>query len=216
MPNDHTTQQRWTGSGFHAQALGDGCLLYVGRVPPTLSWDEATFKAVWALHPAARPVIKMLGRHVAVPRWYQAYGADYYFSRQTSEALPVPDLLAPLLAWASAAIDPRMNGLLLNWYDGRFGHYIGPHNDNEKQLAEGAPIVTVSFGETRVFRLSRKGPGGRTLTRDFAAVPGTVFILPRETNGEWKHAVPRKASYLGRRISVTVRAFETDPDTKDI
>ena len=37
----------------------------------------------------------------------QAYGRDYQFSGTVSPALPVPTLLAPYLAWAKAAIDPR-------------------------------------------------------------------------------------------------------------
>jgi alkylated DNA repair dioxygenase AlkB len=214
VQNDHVAQQRWAENGFHAQALGDGNLLYFGGVPGPLFWDEATFEAAWSLHPPERPVIKMVGRHVAIPRWQQAYGADYFFSGRVSQALPIPPLFTPLLEWVRQAIDPRLNGLLLNWYDGP-AHYIGPHNDSEVGMPEGAPIVTISFGETRAFRLTRKGPGGRVITRDFAATSGSVFILPRQTNRAWKHAVPKKASYRGRRISVTVRAFETDLSAKE-
>jgi alkylated DNA repair dioxygenase AlkB len=198
--------QKWIENGFEAHALGEGCLFYTGRLPADLAWDDNTFEAAWVLHPETRPIIRMVGKDVAIPRWQQAYGRDYYFSRQNSSAAPVPPLFAPLLEWAKEVVDPRLNGLLLNWYAGP-GHYIGPHNDEERALAEGAPIVTISFGETRIFRLTRKGPDGRTTARDIEATPGSVFVLPRETNRAWKHAVPKKARYRGRRISVTVRAF---------
>ena len=65
-----------------------------------------------------------------------------------------------------------------------------------------APIVTISFGETRTFRLTR----GKE-KRDFEAVSGAVFVLPYSTNLAWKHAVPKSVRYRGRRISVTLRAF---------
>ena len=65
--------------------------------------------------------------------------------------------------------------------------------------------MTISFGEERIFRLSH--PKTKQ-TRDFAARDGTVFVTPYETNLAWKHDVPRSAHWRGRRISITIRAFE--------
>jgi alkylated DNA repair dioxygenase AlkB len=206
MDNHGSPQRRWEASGFRAQDLGGGCLLYAGRLPLGLLWDGARFEEAWRLRPADRPVIRMLARDVAIPRHQQAYGEDYEFSGKTSVALPVPPILEPLLAWARETVDPRMNGLLLNWYDGP-DEYIGPHHDSTRGMADGAPILTLSFGETRTFRLTKKAPGGGGLTRNFRAADGAAFILPRDTNEAWKHAVPKSARYQGRRISVTVRAF---------
>ena len=92
-------------------------------------------------------------------------------------------------------------------YEGRLGHYIGPHSDKTEQLVPGAPIVTLSFGEERVFRLRPiEGKG----YRDFRADDGTVFVMPDETNRAWHHEVPRFARYRGQRVSVTLRAFIDD------
>src|SRR5262249_29056400 len=93
--------------------------------------------------------------------------------------------------------------------------YIGPHHDSVKHMVEGAPIVTVSFGEERIFRLTLEktvfveGKRKRVIDRelDFPAPPGTVFVMPYDTNLAWKHGVPKSARYTGRRISVTFRAF---------
>lgn len=175
-------------------------------------WDAATFDAVWALYPEAKHVIHMPGGPVETPRWQQAYGADYHYTGRTNAALPVPPVLEPLRAWARQHIDPRLNALLLNWYEGP-GHYIGPHHDSTRDMIADTPIVTISLGETRVFRLTR-GTGEAKETRDFEATSGTVFVLPYATNLVWKHAVPKSARYRGRRISVTLRAFAssaTDP-----
>lgn len=191
--------------GFVPHDLGDGHRFLTGTLPADLVWDAARFGEVWALHPAGKHVIHMPGGPVETPRWQQAYGADYHYTGRTYRALPVPGVLAPLREWARAAIEPRLNGLLLNWYEGA-GHYIGPHHDSTKDMVPDTPIVTVSFGETRAFRLTR-GAGGGKETRDFPAANGAVFVLPYATNLAWKHSVPKRAGYTGRRISVTLRAF---------
>src|SRR6185295_16728567 len=54
----------------------------------------------------------------------------------------------------------------------------------------GAPIVTISFGEKRTFRL-RPWPSNRErVVRDFEAGNGVVFVIPFETNLAWTHEVP--------------------------
>src|SRR5947209_8953551 len=196
------------GPGFSPHDLGGGLLFLVARLPDELLWDPATFDAAWDLHPAAHPSIHLHGRRVPIPRWQRAYGQDYRFSGQVSRALPIPARLVPLLAWAKRQVHPALNGLLLNWYEGP-GQYIGPHRDSTRDMVAGAPIVTVSFGEERTFRLSR-GAGDAREVRDFPAPHGAVFVLPQETNAVWKHAVPKSARRTGRRISVTIRGFHAN------
>ena len=193
-----------TYASFEDHVLDDDHHFFVGRLPEDLRPDAAGFEALWALHPDDYHVIQIHGRPVPTPRWQQAYGADYHYTGRTNAALPVPPVLEPLHTWACRAIDERLNGLLLNWYDGQLGHYIGPHHDSTTNMVAGAPIVTVSLGEERVFRLSHPG---RKLTKDFVARDGTVFVMPYDTNRAWKHAVPKLARYRGRRTSVTLRAF---------
>jgi alkylated DNA repair dioxygenase AlkB len=185
--------------------LGDGCVFRSGRLPEALRWDEAAFEVAWALHPEVKHEILMDGRLVETPRWQQAYGADYHYTGRVNKGLPVPPLIEPLMAWVWASLEPGTNGALLNWYEGP-GHYIGPHHDSVKQMAEGSPIVTISFGETRTFRLTR-GVGEAARTLGFLAPDGTVFVMPCDTNRAWKHGVPKSARSTGR-ISVTFRAFE--------
>lgn len=191
---------------FTPHDLGDGLQFLSGRLPEGLIWGTAQFNEAWALHPEIRPSIHMHGRMVQIPRYQQAFGEHYHFSGQISRAAPMPDLLQPFLDWSRKHIHPALSGLLVNWYEGP-GHYIGPHHDHTANLIAGAPIITISFGETRTFRLSR-GLGSEKQTLDFAAPNGKVFVLPYLTNRVWKHAVPKSTRYTGRRISVTLRAFE--------
>ncbi|MCB9758397.1 MAG: alpha-ketoglutarate-dependent dioxygenase AlkB [Alphaproteobacteria bacterium] len=182
--------------------LGDGHALAIGRLPDGLAPD---FEALWAVHPDDFHEITMGGRPVRTPRWQQAYGADYHYTGRVNRALPTPGLLQPLLAWAREAVDPRLNGLLLNWYDGAKGHYIGRHRDSIVGVVPETPIVTVSLGETRAFRMRPwRAPG----FVDVEARDGSVIVIPWATNRAWTHEVPKAARYAGRRISVTLRAFE--------
>lgn len=149
----------------------------------------------------------MHGRLVRTPRWQQAYGRDYFYTGRVNAALPIPDELEPLHSWVRKTISSDLNGLLLNWYDGALGHYIGRHRDSVRGLVKGSCIVTVSLGEERTFRL-RPWPNRTGSKRiDFPASDGTVFVTPWETNLAFTHEVPRSVTQLGRRISVTFRAF---------
>lgn len=185
-----------------------GCSLWVGRLPEELIPDAAEeFDSLWQMHPAEFHEIQMYGRLVKTPRWQQAYGADYHYTGRINKALPIPPPLSPFLRWAQDAINQNLNGLLLNWYDGQLGHYIGRHRDSIKYLIPGTPIVTISLGDERTFRLRPWPAKPQTEPIDFPARHGTVFIMPWETNRAFTHEVPISKGQIGCRISVTIRAF---------
>ncbi|HZS05931.1 MAG TPA: alpha-ketoglutarate-dependent dioxygenase AlkB [Blastocatellia bacterium] len=188
--------------------LDDRSQFWTSSLPDRLLPDDDSFGELWDLHPPEFHEIRMHGRLVKTPRWQQAYGADYHYAGKVNRALPVPAQLEALHSWVRGNIDCRLNGLLLNWYDGRLGHYIGRHRDSIRGMLKGAPIITVSFGEARIFRLRPWKKAGR---RDFMAEHGSVFVMPWETNLAWTHEVPHYRKYRGRRISVTLRAFEATP-----
>ena len=191
---------------FQTHELGGGDVFLTGQLPRELR-DAVSFEALWNLHPSAFPEIQMHGHRVKIPRWQQAYGVPYRFSGQVSEALPVPGILEPVLGWCRSAIDPALNGLLLNWYDGQLGHYIGRHRDSTQNLVPNSAIVTVSFGEERVFRLRPWPHQPDAVAVDFRTGDGSVFILPWATNRAFTHEVTASKRLTGRRISVTLRAF---------
>ena len=180
---------------------------FTAQLPDVLCRDaQARFQELWELHPSDFYQMRQPGTAniIPVPRWQQAYGRDYAYSGNVNRALPIPAILEPLLDWARTVCDARLNGLLLNWYDAEHAHRIGAHRDSIVGLVEGSPIVTISVGATRIFRLWPAGAKGFV---DFEAAHGTVFVLPWETNRGVKHGVPHRAADTGCRISVTVRAF---------
>ena len=191
-------------AGLTRHELEGGALFWSGTLPGDLLPGPAGFEEIWSLHPEEYHQIVMYGRAVETPRYQQAFGADYHYAGRKNLALPTPAALQALLAWGQSAVDSRLNGVLLNWYEGALGHYIGRHRDSTKNMIEGAPIVTISLGQERAFRLR---PWKRPGKVDFPAKNGTVFVLPYSTNLKWTHEVPASKRLTGRRISITLRGF---------
>ena len=193
-------------AGFRCHKLDDLFRLWEGDLAQPLSGEEV-FDEIWNLHPEEYHDVKMHGKLVKTPRWQQAFNRDYQYTGSLNNALPVPQQLDPYWEWAKSEIDGRLNGILVNWYDGSLGHYIGRHRDKATSLIPGAPIVTISLGDSRKFRLRPwRGKG----FKDFDASNGRVFILPYDTNENWTHEVPASKRQTGRRISITLRAFEDE------
>lgn len=183
--------------------LDEACSIHQTTAPEALCPTGSRFEAWWELRPSAPDRLVLYGREIPLPRLQRAYGRDYRFSGQTSRAHEIPELMQPCLSWARQ-IDPRLNGLLLNWYDAAEAHRIGPHRDSNVDRVEGSPIVTISFGASRTFRMRPHGGRGK---RDLEVSHGTVLVIPWETNQRWTHEVPHFARDRGLRISLTARAF---------
>ncbi len=187
---------------FTCHELDQKCKFYTGILPPDIYTDDHLFENLWKLHPQDFHKIMIYGRWVKTPRWQQAYDKYYYYTGNINKALPLPTLLTPFLEWSKNAIDSRLNGVLVNWYEGSQKHYIGKHQDSTIGIIYGTPIVTISLGETRTFRLRSKSD-----YKDFLADNRSTFIMPYQTNKYWTHEVPHFQKYQGRRISITLRAF---------
>ena len=189
---------------FTEHKLDDTCSIFTGQLPTELVPDQDSFETFWNLHPEAYHSIKLFEKVLKTPRWQQAYNKDYQYSGSKNNAEPVPEILKPYWQWCQDNIHTELNGLLLNWYDGSLGHYIGKHRDSIDGLVQGTPIVTISFGQERIFRMR---PWQGTGFKDFKAENGDIVIIPWDTNMNWTHEVPKFKKYAARRISVTLREF---------
>lgn len=189
---------------FTKQTLDAKHSIYLSKPIQALRKEGDAFEAIWNSHPTVFHRIKIMGKELPTPRWQQAYGKNYRYTGSMNNALPIPDLLAGFMEWSHQNIDPSLNGLLLNWYDGKLGHYIGAHRDDTRDMIPETPIVTISLGQERMFRMRPyKGKG----FRDFPMQNGQVLIIPWDTNLEWTHEVPHFKEYDKKRISVTLRAY---------
>jgi len=144
----------------------------------------------------------MRGRPIPMPRLQTAYGRDYSFSGQTSVAKPIPPELQGVVDWANSLGMGLFNALLVNWYaDG--SKYIGAHSDNTAPLVRDSPIMTVSLGATRCFRV-RTRADERVV--DLHPADGDVIVMGGAFQAEFKHEVT-KVARAGPRISLTLRQF---------
>src|SRR5436853_1469895 len=101
------------GFAFHHVVGGHG--IWVGTLPAELIPDERSFAQLWEMHPTEPSLLMIHGKVVAAPRWNRSYGHAYNWNRLAQPPLPMPPRLEPLLDWARSAIDPRLNGIGVNW-----------------------------------------------------------------------------------------------------
>jgi alkylated DNA repair dioxygenase AlkB len=195
-------------ASFHREEMGKSSWLDVGYLPAHLSVSEDNFQEFWDLHPETRHEILMYGKPVKVPRYQQAYVRDYSFSGSVSKILPLPEQFKPYLDWSNSLGYPgKFNGLLINWYEGG-ENYIGSHADDEKQLVENSPIITITLslpGEPRIFRLRNKE---KKIVKDIETPNGIVLTMGGSFQKEFKHEIVKTAKLVGSRISITIRQFK--------
>jgi hypothetical protein len=193
---------------------------------------EIDWKGLWALKPNHKTYVRMPQGLVATPRVQQSYLRDYAFSCIVAEApKDLPPILEPWLKWANHIlhtcedIEPQFrnktlleesegcfrkldfNQILINWYkDGL--DYISAHSDSEKQLVPQAPILSVSLGATRTFRIRAKD---MSYKYDIVMPDRTYVIMGGRMQQECTHEVPKisgqKGKVVGPRINITFRIF---------
>ena len=121
--------------------------------------NKSEYKDLLDLCPTTKNQVKLYGKLIDIPRFERLYGDhDYKYSGIVRTADPnVPALVKQCIDYVREKYpDYEWNGALTNWYlNGT--HYIGAHSDDERDLCAGAPIISFSFGASRIFRIRRKG-----------------------------------------------------------
>ena len=193
--------------------LSTDSYMHTGVLPENV---RPNFSALWDLHPDEYDTIRIYGKTIKMPRYVQSYGVPYRFSGKTHDALPVPELVAPILQYANDYLhethpDKNYNQVLLNWYqDGK--HYISRHSDDEADIQEGTPILSVSLGATRTFRIRKAGKsetgGVPPILTDIPMPDGTVVSMCGQFQKEFTHEVPKTTKVTEPRINITFRVFK--------
>lgn len=170
--------------------------------------DSYDFEELWNLHPEEYGEVILYGKRMKTPRWQQSYDLPYNFSGMLHDALPLPDQFKPFLDWANSLGLGEFNQKLINWYSNGH-HYIGAHSDDEKQLVPNSPIVSISLGAERKFRLRLKGAKG--IYKDILLPDRTALIMAGQFQKELTHEIVKisgkKGEKVGRRINITFRQF---------
>ncbi len=170
--------------------------------------------------PLYRPVMPRSGRPLSVQMtnlgplgWITDKSGYRYQPQHPETGDPWPPIPEPVLAvWNEVSGYPEPpEACLVNFYDGNAR--LGLHRD-EDEAATDAPVVSISLGDTALFRLG--GPGRKDRTRSLRLASGDVFVLggPARLNFHGIDRIYPGTSTLlkdGGRINLTLRRV-TVPD----
>lgn len=148
----------------------------------------------------------IFGRHIITRRKVAWYGDDdygYKYSGIVRQALPWTPELTALKNLAQELTATSYNSCLLNLYhDGDDG--MAWHSDDEKELAPGGAIASLSFGAERRFLFRHKKT---RQTLELTLAPGSLLVMRGTTQDHWLHSLPRMKKVKEPRINLTFRTM---------
>ena len=150
--------------------------------------------------------IKMLGKLVLQPRLTAYYGEKpYTYSGVTMKPKLWQNTLLQIKDKIEGLTNIEFNAVLLNLYrDGN--DYIGWHSDDEKELAEGSIIGSLSLGASRRFLFRRRD--NHQIKVELNLKHGDFLIMSGTTQKYWQHQVPKTKAQLNTRINLTFRVIK--------
>jgi len=183
----------------------DGPAEYYGQVislHDALNFFDMLFKKIsWKNDEAV-----IFGRHIITKRkvaWYADQDFSYTYSRKTRQALPWISELIELRKKTEILTHATYNSCLLNLYhDGNEG--VAWHSDDEKSLADKAPIASLTFGAERRFSFRHK----KTKEMISLNLPtGSLLVMRGATQDNWVHCIPKMKGVKNARINLTFRTM---------
>jgi alkylated DNA repair dioxygenase AlkB len=191
MEREYFTENSWLDTGF---------------LHENLKPSHETFTTLYNLHPKERGIVNVFGEK-QTPRYQQSYLRDYSFSGNVAKSLPLPNEFQPYLDFVNNLGYGEFNQVLLNWYSNGH-HYIGTHADSEKELIPDSPIVTISLGAERTFRIRNRD---KKVVKDVITKNGIILVMGGKFQKEFKHEIVKingkKGEKIYPRISLTFRQF---------
>lgn len=148
----------------------------------------------------------IFGRHIITKRkvaWYGDGNYGYKYSGIIRDALPWTAELLELKQLTEQLTNTFYNSCLLNLYhDGDEG--MAWHSDDEKELAPGGAIASLSFGAGRRFLFRHR----RTKeTVEIPLTPGSLLVMRGATQDHWVHSLPKMKRVTQPRINLTFRTM---------
>ncbi len=184
--------------------LNENKTSYVIYIKNFLNDIYYNFDDLWNTHPEGYKSINIYGKNIRLPRYVKNCLRDYYFSGKLFKADPLPiefqDIISKL-----QSLNTELNGCLINWYEPQ--HYIGPHSDAENALIPYSPILTLSLGATRTFRLRAKKDGLINYNKDIQVENEDLLIMCGTTQETHTHEITKTKKNISNRISITMRCF---------
>lgn len=142
----------------------------------------------------------MYDKVVTAPRMIAWYGQQ---EEAGESSLPWTPELLELRSKVEKETGLEFNAVLLNLY--RNGSdSVAWHSDKEHKIGKNPPIASVTFGQTRPFRLRHKTDKA-VGQLEIPLHHGTLLLMSGTTNTFWEHHIPKSAKKMLPRINLTFR-----------
>jgi alkylated DNA repair dioxygenase AlkB len=154
-----------------------------------------------------QPLVTVYGKQHRTPRltcWVADPGCSYRYSGLQQAIHPWTAELETLRQLLLDQLGLRFNSLLLNRYrDG--ADRMGWHADDEPELDDQTPIVSLSLGAARDLRFRPRRGGEAPFAINLA--DGDLLVMDPPSQRHWQHALPPRARVSQERINLTFRVI---------
>ena len=106
-----------------------------------------------------------------------SFGQSYNYSGIAYDAVPLPDLLLPLVEQLAVLLGFRPNNCLLNFYESGEAT-MGFHSDATDELAPGTGVAIVSLGAERAIAFQSKPD--KQVERSYLLRSGSLLYMSRK------------------------------------
>ena len=158
--------------------------------------------------PWQQETIILWGKQHLQPRlsaWYGDPGSSYAYSGVVLAPHPWTTTLLRIKSDVESATACHFNSVLLNLYRDE-NDSVGWHSDAEPELGRCPAIASISFGESRTFRLRHKSRKDvKPLLLELT--DGSLLHMAGTTQHCWQHAVLKERAPCGPRINLTFRTI---------
>ena len=152
--------------------------------------------------------IKYFGKMIDLPRktaWYGDTDKPYTYSGIPMKPHPWTNDLHEIKQKIETKANVSFSSVLLNLYrDGKDS--VAWHCDDERELGINPVIGSVSFGETRTFKLRHLED--KSLVVKIELTHGSFVLMRGETQHKWEHEIPKTSKKLTPRINLTFRVIK--------
>lgn len=97
-----------------------------------------------------------------------------------------------------------------NWYGPGGNNNIPWHSDDEEEIDQGKPIISLSFGSTCTFAMKRRDNVGKTVTVTLKS--GDIALMRQGAQKQWRHCT---MDTQGPRLNFTWRANVSQTQTQE-
>lgn len=174
---------------------------FIVKEEADLYYDKLLIETSW--HEYEMP---MYDKIVTAPRMVSWYGDT---NRPERESNPNwPEELQIIKGRVEKETQLKFNAVLLNLYrNGNDG--VGWHSDKTSSTNKDMNIASVTFGETRMFRLRHKFI--KHLPQiEIPLYHGSFLLMAGSINSYWEHQVPKTTRDVLPRINLTFRQVKMD------